>query len=365
MKNIVIFGGAFDPIHNGHVNMAINASKALNAEVFFVPARVSVWKEGSGASAKERIKMIELAIKESGYSDVLHVSDIEANSKKEKNYSIDTVKFFKEKYPNDNLYFLLGTDHVNLFDKWKDAELMASLANIVYFSRPGYINDQNMIEHYNMQEIVGELNDISSTDIREMRSFEIADSVLYYILDHKLYFASKVRSYIGEKRYNHSASVAKLAYEIAKSNHIKDTKDYLIAGLIHDIGKEVEKDKQISMMKSLYPEFKDFPFVIYHQFIGEYLVKKDFGIENQDILNAVKYHTTGRANMSTLEKCIYASDKIEPTRGFDSQDLINKMKVNIDKGFIAVLTANQEYFKVKKIPYDNSLTKECFDYYLK
>ena len=69
--------------------------------------------------------------------------------------------------------------------------------------------------------------------------------------------------------------------------------------------------------------------------------------------------------MSLLEKCIYASDKIEPTRGFDSSDLINAMKVNIEDGFIVVLKANQEYFIVKKVPYDNPLTKECFEFYLK
>ena len=66
MKNIIIFGGGFDPIHNGHMNMAINASKALNAEVFFVPARIAVWKSESIASPEQKIEMVELAIKEAG-----------------------------------------------------------------------------------------------------------------------------------------------------------------------------------------------------------------------------------------------------------------------------------------------------------
>ena len=58
MKNIVIYGGGFDPIHNGHLNMALNASKELDAEVFFVPAHVSVWKERSEVTDEDKVKII-------------------------------------------------------------------------------------------------------------------------------------------------------------------------------------------------------------------------------------------------------------------------------------------------------------------
>ena len=68
--------------------------------------------------------------------------------------------------------------------------------------------------------------------------------------------------------------------------------------------------------------------------------------------------------MSKLAKAIYAADKIEPTRGFDSKELISDMKVNIDNGFLEVLKANREYFIEKNIAYDNELTKECMEYYL-
>ena len=60
--NRIIFGGAFDPIHNGHLNMAENAKKALDGEIILVPARISVWKENS-APIQDKIAMIELAIK--------------------------------------------------------------------------------------------------------------------------------------------------------------------------------------------------------------------------------------------------------------------------------------------------------------
>ena len=364
MRNIVIFGGAFDPIHNGHINMAISASEALNAEVFFVPARISIWKKES-ISSVDKLEMIKLAIKDSGREDILKISTCELDSDKDTNYSIDTVKYFKEKYKDANLYFLIGTDQVNKFEQWRECDSIASLAHIVFFSRPGYEISKDNINRFKMMEIEGELFDVSSTDIREMRSLDVLPSVLNYIIDKRLYFVGKIKSYLKEKRFLHSVSVAKLAYEIAISNKLSDSARYLIAGLIHDIGKEIPREDHDKIMKENYKQYINFPYPVQHQFVGEYIAKRDFDIKDEDILAAIKYHTTGRANMSMVEKCIYASDKIEPTRGFDSSDLINAMKVNINNGFITVLKANQEYFIEKKIPYDNALTAECFDYYLR
>ena len=167
--NKIIFGGAFDPIHNGHINMAKNAMKALNGEVLFVPARISVWKENS-APIKDKIAMLELAIKGiNGFS----IEKYEIESTKEINYSIDTIRYLKEKYPNDQLYLLIGTDQVNEFHRWKDAKEIAKLVKIVYFPRPGYIINHN-VKEFDMTEIRnGELYDTSSTKIRRLQSIDI------------------------------------------------------------------------------------------------------------------------------------------------------------------------------------------------
>lgn len=364
MKNIIIFGGAFDPIHNGHINMAIKASEVLNAEVFFVPARISVWKKESGASIEDKINMITLAIKDAKKENTFFVSDFEAKSNKDINYSIDTVKHFKKQYPNDNLYFLIGTDQVNSFDRWKNAEEIAKLCQIIYFDRPEYDLDQTMIDLYNMKRIDGELVEESSTEIKQLKSLKIPFPVAKYIVNNNLYFMQKIRSYMGEERYAHSKSVALLAAEIAISNKINDWHKYLRAGLLHDIAKELPKDKQKELMNRFYRDYLDMPPVIYHQFLGAHVASKDFGIRDKEELNAIMYHTTGKRNMAQIEKVIYASDKIDPTRGYDSSDFIKEMKVNIDKGFMMVLKANKEFFIQKGISYDNRLTKECMEYYL-
>ena len=364
MKNIVLFGGAFDPIHNGHINMAIEASKQLSADVFFIPARISVWKNDS-APVEDKINMIDLAIKELNMGDAFHISRFEADSKEEVNYTIDTVKHFKSEYPDANLFLLIGTDQVNSFHKWKAAEEISKLATIVFFARPELELDEKNIERFSMKRISGEMVEASSTDIRELKSLDTPESVIKYIIEHNLYFINKIKSYMSENRFIHTLSVANLSYEIAKCNGLKDAKKTIIASLLHDIGKEMPMEEQKRIMVECYPEYLDLNPVIYHQFIGEYLAKKDFNITDPVVLEAIKYHTTANSNMSDVAIIVHCADKIEPTRGFNSENLINSLKSSLNDGFVEVLKSNLEYYDRHGIDYRNKLQMACLDQYLK
>ncbi len=359
--NKILFGGAFDPVHNGHINMALNVAKTLRGEVIFLPARISVWKSSS-APISDKIAMLELALKD---KDNLSLDLFEINSGKDTNYSIDTVKHFKEKYPNDKLYYLIGYDQVNEFHRWKDAEELAELAQIVFYSRPGYIVKSENVKKYHMQEITGEVIDVSSTEIRGLRSLELPDEVLFYIVEHDLYEGMvELNQTETEHRIAHSKSVAKTAYEIAKANNLKDPLKIYLAGLLHDLGKDIPLEKQKELTKKKFPEYADCPAFAYHQFAGAILAQKMFGVTDEDMLNAIEFHSTGSDNMSQTAKIIYAADKIEPTRGFDSSDLIKAMKNDVDKGFKTVLQANKDFLLSKGKCIDNPLTCKCFDKYL-
>ena len=205
----------------------------------------------------------------------------------------------------------------------------------------------------------------SSTDIRELHSLDVPKMVIDYIIEHELYFVKKIKSYLTIKRYLHSVSVANLAYEIAKSNNQKDCSRYFIAGILHDIGKYIAKEQENKIMEEHFPQYKDFPSPVIHQFTGSYLAETVFGTSDKEIIEAIEFHTTGHPGLSRLAKVIYASDKIEPTRGFDSTELIEAMKVNIEKGFITVLSANKDYYIEHNVPYDNFLTKATMDEFLK
>ena len=359
--NRIIFGGAFDPVHNGHINMALNAQKALSGEVIFVPARISVWKKDS-APIEDKIAMLELAIKPySGFS----IEKYEIENGKETTYSIDTIKYLKEKYPNDNLYLLIGTDQVNAFHKWKSADEIADLVTIVHFSRPGYEIDQENVKRFKMVQIKGEECNISSTEIRKLQRIDLPDDVLFYIVEHDLYEGMvELKRILSPHRLNHSKSVAKLSYRIAKANHLDKPLRYFLAGLLHDIGKDIPLEKQYSLTKESFPKYADMPKFSYHQFAGSVLAKEMFKIEDADILNAIKYHSTGSDDMDLMGKIIYAADKIEPTRGFDSTDLINAMLEDADKGFKTVLQANKDFLDEQGKMTDNPLTSKCFNKYL-
>ena len=364
MKNIILFGGAFDPIHLGHLNMADSASKYLDAEVIFVPAKISVWKNES-APIEDKIKMIELAIKDFNRVDKFKVSRYEADLDSDINYSIDTVKHFKSVYPNSNIYLLIGQDQVNSFHKWKNAEEISKLVKIAYFGRLNENVERTNIEKYKMVEIPGEINDFSSTDIRELKALDTTDSVLDYIIDHDLYFMQKIKTKMGEDRYIHSKSVGKLSYEIAKANHLKDAKKALIAGLVHDCAKELPREEEKKIMVEHFSEYMYLPKIIYHQFVGAYLAEKEFKIHDKTILDAIKYHTTANSNMSEIGLIIYCADKIEPTRGFDSDELIAAMKNGVYTGFKEVMKSNIDYYDVHKINYRNPLTVACLEQYYK
>ncbi len=359
--NRIIFGGAFDPIHNGHLNMAENAKKALDGEIILVPARISVWKENS-APLEDKIAMIELATKDkTEYS----IEKYELENGKEVTYSIDTISFLKEKYPSDKLFLLIGTDQVNEFHRWKEADKIADLVQIVFFARPNYELKKENVEKYHMMQIPGNEIDVSSTKIRELKSFELPGDVLFYVVEHDLYEGMvELNRILTSHRLNHSKSVAKLAYEIAVSNHLDNPNRYFVAGLFHDIGKDIPLEKQFEITKKHFPEYADMPEFAYHQFAGSILAQEMFEIHDEDIISAIRYHSTGSDNMCLMAKIIYASDKVEPTRGFDSSEYIRELKKDANEGFRIVLQANKDYLESKHKSVNNPLTYKCFNKYL-
>ena len=356
--NRIIFGGGFDPIHLGHINMALAAKESLKGEVIFVPAKIAVWKEDS-ISVEHKLAMLKLAI---GKYDGFSIDTFEIDQK-EQPRSYQTVEYFKKKYPKDKLFFLIGQDQANSFDLWMNPDEIAKNTQIVYYKRPKYVVNQANVERFKMQAIEGPVVDVSSSDIRSLKSLAINEEVLNYIEQNNLYFISKIRSYIKESRFLHSLEVAHLACRLAKIHGLDYQKAY-IAGVLHDIAKGVDKDESLRLMKEFYPEYLDIGAFAYHQFLGEMLAKRDFGVVDEEILAAIKFHTTGRSDMNWLEKLIYASDKIEPTRGFDSSDLIKAMEEDLNSGFLTVIKANFDYLEKNNKMTSNRLTQDCFNCYL-
>lgn len=126
----------------------------------------------------------------------------------------------------------------------------------------------------------------------------------------------KLEKDLEEKRFEHTIGVADTAFALAL-RYGEDVEKAYIAGLLHDCAKCIDNDKKMSLCKKYNVELskveKENPFLI-HAKLGAALAKAKYDIEDEGILEAIKYHTTGREDMSLLEKIIFSADYIEPNR---------------------------------------------------
>ncbi|WP_052256452.1 nicotinate-nucleotide adenylyltransferase [Salinicoccus sp. YB14-2] len=129
---IGIFGGTFDPIHIGHIISVLEVKIAFGLdEVVFIPARQSPHKETMPTANKERTDMIKRAI--SGYEGFT-MDTFELN-REGKSFTYDTAKYLKAQYPDDELYFLMGTDQYENFDKWHNHDELIDIMNFIVMMR--------------------------------------------------------------------------------------------------------------------------------------------------------------------------------------------------------------------------------------
>ena len=362
-QKIIIFGGSFDPIHNSHITLCKYSKDLINADkLILVPSKNPRWKSPT-ETISDRLNMIKLILND--YHLDYKIEECEVNSWKDVDYTIETIEYLQQKHKNAEFYLLIGADQVNKFNKWRKAKEIAEAVQIIYYPRPGYVINQNNVNKYKMRLIDGVLVDTSSTKIRDLNSLDTSISVINYIIDNNLYFMNKINKYLSGSRLKHSISVANLAYQVAVSNNLEMPGTYFLTGLIHDIGKNVDTVTKKEIMEKYFRKYSDIPEFAYHQFVGVAIAIKEFGITNDLILNAIMFHCTGNSNLSPLAKVIYACDKIDPLRGYDSKFMIDKLMENYEDGFKLVVKENYNYLKEKcKDSIDLSLSKKCFDNYL-
>jgi predicted HD superfamily hydrolase involved in NAD metabolism len=149
-----------------------------------------------------------------------------------------------------------------------------------------------------------------------------------------------------ESRIRHSLSVSETAVVLA-SKYGEDIGKARIAGLVHDCVKNMKDAELIKVAMGhgiqLDEIYLNNPSIL-HGLVGSIIAREVMGIEDEDILSAIRYHTTGRKNMSTLEKIIYIADYIEPLRTFNGvEELRNLSKVDLDAAVIQSLENTIKY----------------------
>lgn len=173
-----------------------------------------------------------------------------------------------------------------------------------------------------------------------------------------------VKKMLSEKRFNHSEGVVKRAIEYAKIYDI-DVETVKIVAIAHDIAKELTKEQEEEIITKYNVELDDFEkenHNLVHAKLGAEICKNKYGFTD-DMVNGVKYHTTGRAGMSLLEKIIYLADATDENRKYESEYYVNTIKENIDKGMVEVSkwVINHLIENERKIHIDSI---KCYNYYL-
>jgi len=150
-------------------------------------------------------------------------------------------------------------------------------------------------------------------------------------------YTELLREKLTEKRFIHSLNVADSAKELAKIYGYDEEIAYT-AGLIHDCCKDTPAGLQLSYMLENGAELTEIEIStakLYHAMCGSIYVKKEFGVENEDIINAVRYHTTGRKNMSLLEKLVFIADFISAERDYNGVEIMREKAVrSLDEAIV-------------------------------
>ena len=326
---IAVLGGSFNPIHIGHLHLADTVINAFGFDrLLLVPANISPFKApDNSASPADRLDMILASI--TGNTKIT-AEDMELR-RGGVSYTIDTIREIIDRYhPDGKPALILGDDLTADFCKWKDAEELARITDIIIARR--MINAGQAMPEFPYPHVVlnNEVMDISSAMIRNRIAgktgnsentagsqawhylvpqgarFIIESRGLYRDSQHKeneitseliARVEEEARTALSAKRFIHSRNTALMARDIAIRYNLDADAAYL-AGIAHDMAKKHSTDLE-------------------HGKDAAVLLQKRFGIHNKDVLEAIKVHTTGMPRMGDVAKVVFIADKIEFSRPGD------------------------------------------------
>ena len=323
---ILLYGGSFNPVHKEHVALAKAAVKKFRPDkLIVIPTAISPHKSGGlMASAEDRLNMCRLAFSSIPCAEV---SDFEIASGGV-SYSYITCEHFRELYPQADIYFLMGGDMLASFPSWRNPERILACVTIAAGARESakeLKKSRSEVERafsVKVERVHYTGAKVSSTRVRALACLGedtgayVLPAVRQYISDKALYLnanLAKAKELEKKSRWAHSVRVAAMCAENAKRARLSEEQAITMAAL-HDVTKNLPKDS---------PYLNDFvppqgvPSPVMHQYSGAYVAQKFFGLNDENLLNAIRYHTSGRAGMSDAEMLLYLCDMLEEDRDFE------------------------------------------------
>lgn len=338
-----IFGGTFNPIHNGHIALIRRLIDILSLdELLLIPTAVPPHKDGGEViSAEHRLNMCRLATAD---IEKVTVSDIEIR-RGGKSYTLNTLQTLISQRPDDEWILLMGSDMFYTLTEWKRPEEIMRLAKIVAIARENGEIEKLFSQRDRLNAMGGstEVIDIcpvrvSSTELRHSGALknDVPDIVERYIIQNGLYgrelkllvnldeITAWLRTRLSRERFAHTLNVASEALRLANTYEVNGEVAYL-AGLLHDCCKELSKDEILNILSGSdiinNQTFKNSPKV-WHGFAAAIFIQNEFSVLNTEIINAVRYHTTGRDNMSRMEELVYLADLVSADRSYSGVEAL-------------------------------------------
>ena len=381
---LAFYGGSFNPPHPAHVRACRLAYESLKPDkLLVIPAATPPHKplpDGS-PDANERMELTRIAFRDFPEAEV---SDMELR-REGRSYSSDTVKELRREYPDAELVMIMGTDMLLSFEQWHEWEYILSECSLAVLPREegdiaGISREAERLRSRNGARIyvldVAPLP-MSSSGMREMlvnrRGADELDGGVYTrIIKTRDYGAKPQLDWLRERAYKflkptrvpHVAGCEHEAVKLA-GRWGEDTGDAAEAGILHDITKKLSMAEQLNLAEKygiVFDALERQNLKLTHAITGAALSREVFGVTDE-VYGAIRWHTTGRPDMTLLEKLIYLADYIEPTRDFEGVEPLRALAYeDIDAAMALGLKMSLEELKAGGIV-PHSATVEALRWY--
>lgn len=370
---LLLFGGTFDPPHNGHVALLRHAIEAVQPDkIIVMPAGTPPHKAASQTPGEWRYEMCRCFL---SVDPRVQLSRFELQ-RQGKSYTLLTVEHLAEKYPGAKIYLAIGSDMLLTFTEWHDYRTLLSKVILVAQSRDAEETAQMLpaieaLRKENAEILFMDVQvlKLSSTALRQAAeegediSAFIPPEVTQVLHRHPIYrkgipamidadyCRSLAQKTLSERRYTHTCNVAQLAAALAKQ-YGADPQKAEIAGYLHDICKEMPKAQMLQMLHEnaiITDNADQKPVGVWHAAAAMIYSKDTLHIEDEEILNAIRYHTSARAGMTKLDKIIYMADMCSAERDYkEVGELRVLLQQNLDTAITRALELSLQWLTEEK-----------------
>lgn len=370
-ERIGILGGTFDPIHEGHIQMALAAMKAAKLDrVLMLPSGNPPHKTGI-TPAEDRWRMVCCACAQ-------HEGLVPCRAEIDRDgviYTVDTLSILRAEYPKAEFFYLIGTDTLMELQNWRNYEQVLPMCTFILCPRSTGLSPRMLTEEQRRLTAMGgrflpldaEVVDVSSTELREAiregkSTPHCSVPVWEYCHVRGLYGLSpripggegwldQLFQDLNPGRFAHSLAVAYSSRQLAMAHHLDPVKAET-AGLLHDCAKCFPVRKMLQLCQAHDVMLEDEMCqsgALLHAEAGACQAQDVYGITDPQILEAIRHHNTGCPGMTHLDMVIWLADKIEPTRAWYPQlDKVRLMAtLLLEKALLTQMEGTYDYIRKK------------------